>query len=100
MRLSTPDKCDLTVLREWLDRPEGGDMFFESAAEMDVYNERNDSDMIALFSRHEGVDNLTRLIFNRVVPWFHKRWGEKYQVSIFRVLYFFIGELITFKSAQ
>ncbi|GCB21460.1 hypothetical protein AAWM_04345 [Aspergillus awamori] len=79
MRLSTPDKCDLTVLREWLDRPEGGDMFFESAAEMNVYNKRNDSDMIALFSRHEGVDNLTRLIFNRVVPWFHKRWGEKYQ---------------------
>ncbi|PWY83386.1 hypothetical protein BO70DRAFT_290488 [Aspergillus heteromorphus CBS 117.55] len=76
MSFSTPDKCDLAVLRDWLDRPEGGDMFFESVTELNLYDPHNESDLIALFSRHEGIDNMTRWIFNRVIPWFHKRWGH------------------------
>ncbi|PYI00631.1 hypothetical protein BO78DRAFT_380635 [Aspergillus sclerotiicarbonarius CBS 121057] len=79
IRLSAPDKCDLAVLRDWLDRPECGNMFFETAPEMNVYHPRNEDDMLALFSRHDGVDNMTRWIFNRVIPWFHERWGQKYQ---------------------
>ncbi|PYH92131.1 hypothetical protein BO71DRAFT_400783 [Aspergillus ellipticus CBS 707.79] len=79
MSFSPPDKCDLAVLQDWLGRPEGGNSFFESAAEFNVYDQINENDLIALCSRHEDVDNMTRWIFNRVIPWFHGRWGQNNQ---------------------
>ena len=66
----------MDVLREWLDRPEGGD-FFLRGREADIWEEERD--VIALAPQQAENDCLTRWIGDTLVPWYHYRWGHRYK---------------------
>ncbi|MCJ1462994.1 hypothetical protein MMC07_001598 [Pseudocyphellaria aurata] len=72
-----PHKRHLNILREWLDRPEGGD-FFLRGREAETW--KTDADLIALSTRKAEKDVLTRLISERVIPWYHRYWGHRFKV--------------------
>ena len=55
----------MDVLREWLDRPEGGD-FFLRGREADIWEEERD--VIALAPQQAENDCLTRWIGDTLVP--------------------------------
>ena len=50
--LDLPLKCDLQFLRDWLDRPEGGDFFLEGL-EAEPWEEPSSRDLVALCPRRE-----------------------------------------------
>lgn len=68
---------DLKLLQEWLDRPEGGD-FFLRGREAEIWE--SEKDLIALSSRQAEKDTITRFISDRLVPWYHRRWGHRVKV--------------------
>ncbi|RAH67573.1 uncharacterized protein BO66DRAFT_354745 [Aspergillus aculeatinus CBS 121060] len=72
LRFSAPDPSDLEVFKEWLLREEAS--HYQKLRPMYQWHE-NESDLIALCSRHEGADAFTRWVYRSVIPWFHRRWG-------------------------
>lgn len=67
------------MLKGWLDRPEGGD-FFLRGREAEIWNE--DNDLIAVAPSQERGDSLTWLISDKIVPWYHHRWGHRKKVRV------------------
>lgn len=59
---------DLNTLREWLDRPEGGD-FFLQGREAETWNHQDD--VLTLSRYHTERDVLTGFINDSVFPLFH-----------------------------
>ena len=78
--LEKPKDTEIDLLREWLDRPEGGD-FFLQGREAAMWN--HDEDLLTLSSRQAERDNLTQWICNRLVPWYHRRWGHRIPVPFY-----------------
>lgn len=72
-----PLNKDLKLLQEWLDRPEGGD-FFLRGREAEIWE--SEKDLIALSNRQAEKDSITRFISDRLVPWYHHRWGHRVKV--------------------
>jgi len=77
--LERPVSRHVEVLREWLDRPEGGD-FFLRGREAEIWDK--DKDLIAPASRESDKDSLTLWITDTLIPWYHCRWGYRIKVSI------------------
>ncbi len=76
--LEAPSFRSIEVLKGWLDRPEGGD-FFLRGREADIWDE--DNDLIAVVPSRERGDSLTWLISDKIVPWYHHRWGHRKKVT-------------------
>ncbi|KAL9042553.1 MAG: hypothetical protein Q9214_003742 [Letrouitia sp. 1 TL-2023] len=76
-RLAKPMPRDIDFLREWLDRPEGGD-FFLRGREADTWH--SSSDFIKLCGQQSDIDALTRAIYNKIIPWYHHVWGHRMRV--------------------
>ncbi|KAK2732906.1 hypothetical protein FQN55_003868 [Onygenales sp. PD_40] len=74
MKLERPSSNNLSVLRDWLTRPNGG---FLKAWELDTW--KYDNDLICLGGLQNGTDSLTRWIYERVIPWFHDHWGHSHK---------------------
>ncbi|GKZ74086.1 hypothetical protein AnigIFM50267_011325 [Aspergillus niger] len=72
LRLNAPEKADLEVFQEWLKEEESRHMWFSPP---DQWRGENESDLIALNSRHEETDRFTRFVYTRVVSWFHRMAG-------------------------
>ncbi|KAL8762945.1 MAG: hypothetical protein Q9184_001167 [Pyrenodesmia sp. 2 TL-2023] len=77
-KAAKPDTNSVECLREWLDRPEGGD-FFLKGREADMWE--TVEDLISLDCRQPGKDALTMLINEKLVPWYHRRWGYRSKPS-------------------
>ncbi|KAL8829366.1 MAG: hypothetical protein Q9191_002053 [Dirinaria sp. TL-2023a] len=73
-RLEKPSDRNTEVLREWLDRKEGGD-FFLRGREAEIWDCKED--LVALSHQEGGKDCLSWWISNRLVPWYHDRWGHR-----------------------
>ena len=73
-----PKGEDVLTLREWLDRPEGGD-FFLRGREAEIWDDRDD--LITLDRSEAEGDSLTRLIRDKLIPWYHYRWGHRLKVE-------------------
>ena len=73
------NNTDLKLLQEWLDRPEGGD-FFLRGREAEIW--QSEKDLVALSSRQAEKDGLTRFISDKLVPWYHCRWGHRAKVLL------------------
>jgi hypothetical protein len=73
------NNTDLKLLQEWLDRPEGGD-FFLRGREAEIW--QSEKDLVALSSRQAEKDSLTRIISDKLVPWYHCRWGHRLKVLL------------------
>ncbi|PYI08378.1 hypothetical protein BO78DRAFT_441830 [Aspergillus sclerotiicarbonarius CBS 121057] len=74
LRFSNPEKPDLDVFKEWLRREAAETRELSPPGQWD---EENEKDLVALRSRHEGKDSLTRWVYTRVIPWYHEQWGHK-----------------------
>ncbi|KAL3252646.1 hypothetical protein ABHI18_009976 [Aspergillus niger] len=72
LRLNAPEKADLEVFQEWLKEEESRHMWFSPP---DQWRGENESDLIALKSRHEETDRFTRFVYTRVISWFHRMAG-------------------------
>ncbi|KAL8878707.1 MAG: hypothetical protein Q9198_003543 [Flavoplaca austrocitrina] len=84
-KVAKPAANSVECLQEWLDRPEGGD-FFLKGREADMWETVND--LIALDRRQPSNDALTSLINEKLVPWYHRRWAQR-----FKVKYYVFGRL-------
>ncbi|KAL8910319.1 MAG: hypothetical protein Q9171_004363 [Xanthocarpia ochracea] len=73
-----PDANSVECLREWLDRPEGGD-FFLKGREADTWEKVED--LVSLDCQQPSKDALTRLINEKFVPWYHRRWVHRFKPS-------------------
>jgi hypothetical protein len=73
--LDPPLKCDLEFLRNWLDRPEGGDFFLEGL-EAEPWEEPSSRDLVALWPRQEH-DQFAQYLSDMIVPWYHRRIGHR-----------------------
>jgi hypothetical protein len=73
--LDPPLKCDLEFLRDWLDRPEGGDFFLEGL-EAEPWEEPSSRDLVALCPRREH-DQFAQYLSDMIVPWYHRRIGHR-----------------------
>lgn len=78
-RLGKPSNRHVAVLKEWLDRPEGGD-FFLRGREAAMWDKGKD--LIAPASREADKDTLTRWISDTLVPWYHCRLGYRFKVFL------------------
>ncbi|KAI4245815.1 MAG: hypothetical protein L6R40_002343 [Gallowayella cf. fulva] len=78
-KIAKPASKNVQVLREWLDRPEGGD-FFLGPKEADMWDVEND--LLSLHCRESNNDPfITRLMNETLVPWYHRRWGHRAKVN-------------------
>ncbi|KAL8983455.1 MAG: hypothetical protein Q9205_002316 [Flavoplaca limonia] len=77
-KVAKPATNSVECLQEWLDRPEGGD-FFLKGREADTWETVND--LIALDRRRPSNDALTNLINEKLVPWYHRRWAQRFKPS-------------------
>ncbi|GKZ93960.1 hypothetical protein CBS115989_4376 [Aspergillus niger] len=74
LRLNAPEKADLEVFQAWLKEEESRNMWFSPP---DQWRGENESDLVALNSRHEETDRFTRFVYTRVLSWFHRMVGVK-----------------------
>jgi hypothetical protein len=81
MKFNGPVPVDLTVLREWLDRKEGGNSFFKTNTEANLWSEENEHDLITLGRRNEDIDRFTLWVYGTLIPWVHQLWGHKREVG-------------------
>ncbi|KAK2813684.1 hypothetical protein FQN50_000082 [Emmonsiellopsis sp. PD_5] len=75
-KLEGASNYNLSVLRDWLTRPEGGN-FFLKAWEFNTW--KDDKDLMCLNGLQNATDPLTLWIYERVIPWFHDHWGSDHR---------------------
>ncbi|KAL8811423.1 MAG: hypothetical protein Q9200_001802 [Gallowayella weberi] len=73
-KMPKPASETVEVLREWLDRVEGGD-FFLGPKEAEMWNVEDD--LLYLHRPQTHDDRLTRFINEKLVPWYHRHWGHR-----------------------
>ena len=86
--LQNPTKHDLSRLREWLERPEGGDNFmrgvereiFHKDARLDADQERA-SDLVTMSREAMEHDFFSRWLTDEVLHKFHSTIGRHFKVS-------------------
>lgn len=66
LRLKTTQKSDLSALKDWLGRPEGGDHFL-NGREYDPWEDKNNEDLVSLYSSAHG-DTFAQKLWNRFCP--------------------------------
>ncbi|GKZ49064.1 hypothetical protein AbraIFM66951_001319 [Aspergillus brasiliensis] len=69
LKLSRPEAEDLKVLQLWLAQEQFNKPYSHSLCQW----VENGTDLIALHSRHDNTDKLTRMVYTKVIPWYH-RW--------------------------
>lgn len=74
--LRKPLDADLAFLREWLERPDGGDFFLKNM-EAQPWNQSDPADLVVLFSSSFNNDHFARYMSDKMVPWYHRRFGHK-----------------------
>lgn len=77
--LEQANKKDLELLREWLDRREGGDQFLQGR-EASTWSPEHTKDLVGIASRYNEKDWFSRWMGDRLIPWFHCRIGYKVKV--------------------
>jgi hypothetical protein len=71
-----PSKRELTFLKEWLDRPDGGNSFLKER-EAKVYVDSNDTDFISLRLSELEDDPFTCFLNGRLLDIHHRIWGHR-----------------------
>jgi hypothetical protein len=79
LKFDQPHRKNFNLLQEWLDRPEGGD-FFLRGREAEIWE--SDQDLIALCDRQADKDGLTRVISDKLIPWYYSLWGHRVKVGM------------------
>ncbi|PWY93060.1 hypothetical protein BO94DRAFT_583304 [Aspergillus sclerotioniger CBS 115572] len=74
LRLRDPEPSDFEIFKEWMNRETVNTIGISPPCQ---WGGENETDLLALFNRHEGKDALTRWVFTKGIPWYHERWGVK-----------------------
>jgi hypothetical protein len=78
-RLEQANNTDLGLLREWLDRREGGNLFLQGQ-EASTWSPENTKDLVGITSWYNEKDWFSRWMGDRLIPWFHRQIGYKVKV--------------------
>ncbi len=68
--LAKPVKYNIDVLREWLERPEGGDYSIKGV-EAEPWEPFHAADLITI-SQVDGKDKFAQFLSNKILPWYHQ----------------------------
>ncbi|KAH8432750.1 uncharacterized protein LDX57_010376 [Aspergillus melleus] len=80
LTFDSPNETDRTNYQQWLAHQSvKGDVYFATCAEMDIYNSKNNHDMITVSNKEQGADKMTRWIFERSSEWFQGRCGRHFE---------------------
>ena len=90
MKLPRAPQSDLSTVRDWIGRRDGGRGFF-CGREAGPWEEANTEDLVSLAKWPEGKDRFTIWIHDRFVPWFHKHLGGRLKVKLPQGKKIFLG---------
>lgn len=79
--LAKPLEADLTFLRDWLERPEGG-YYFLKGIEADPWDLKYSPDLVVLSENAGRRDRFAQFMSERIIPFYHRRIGHKIQKPI------------------
>ena len=74
--LGKPLDADLAFLREWLERPDGGNFFLKNL-EAEPWSQSDPADLVVLFNSSFNKDHFARYMSDKIVPWYHRRFGHR-----------------------
>ncbi|KAI4263110.1 MAG: hypothetical protein L6R42_001733 [Xanthoria sp. 1 TBL-2021] len=77
-KVAKPTSNDVKVLRDWLEQDTGGALFLKG---IENTTWKANEDFLSLDPEQAGRDSLTRLINQKLVPWYHRRWGYRSKPS-------------------
>ena len=73
--LAKPVECDIEFLREWLERPEGGDYSIKGV-EAEPWKLCCAADLLTL-SQPGGRDQFAQSLSDKILPWYHHYLGRR-----------------------
>lgn len=82
-KVAKPTSNDVKVLRDWLEQDTGGALFLKG---IENTTWKANEDFLSLDPEQAGRDSLTRLINQKLVPWYHRRWGYRSKVWCSKLL--------------
>jgi hypothetical protein len=74
--LAKPQTCDYEYLQEWFKRPLCGNNFLKGV-EADAWRPEHLADLAVLSPSSKDRDRFAQFMSDSIVPWFHKRIGQK-----------------------
>ncbi|KAL8849833.1 MAG: hypothetical protein Q9221_005171 [Calogaya cf. arnoldii] len=77
-KVARPTPNDINVLRDSLEQDAGGALFLKG---IENTTWKANEDFLSLDPEQAGRDSLTRLINEKLVPWYHRRWGYRSKPS-------------------
>jgi hypothetical protein len=76
-RIARPQESHLSILRDWLQDPKGGNNF-QKGTEDQIWDDADPSVYLTLFIPAGEMDIFSRCITRIAVGIFHRTWGEKH----------------------
>jgi hypothetical protein len=73
--LAKPADCDINFLRDWLERPEGGDYSIKGV-EAEPWKLCCAADLVTL-SQLDRKDELAQSLSEKILPWYHQYLGRQ-----------------------
>jgi hypothetical protein len=74
--LPKPVECDMAFLREWLERPHGGDYFLKGL-EGDPWDQEYSADLVVLSGSQSEQDRFAQYMSDKIVPLYHRYIGHR-----------------------
>lgn len=73
--LAKPVNCDINFLREWLERPDGGDYSIKGV-EAEPWMPCCGADLVTL-SQLAGRDAFAQTLSDKILPWYHRYFSDR-----------------------
>jgi hypothetical protein len=74
---ASPVDRDIKFLREWLERPEGGDYSIKGV-EVEPWKLCCAADLVSLL-RLDGKDEFAQSLSDKILPWYHQYFGRRHR---------------------
>ncbi|KAI9038287.1 uncharacterized protein KD926_010943 [Aspergillus affinis] len=83
LKFNNPNENDRLNFQQWLAQQSVKDnVYFATCAEMDIYDSKNNNDMITVSDKEQDVDKMSRWIFEQSSEWFQGRFGQHFKVKL------------------
>ena len=79
--LAKPQTWAIDYLKEWFERPLGGNNFLRGD-EADAWRPEHVDDLVVISGSSKDRDLFTQLLSNGILPFFHRRFGQKLKRSV------------------
>lgn len=78
--IRAPSSREISFLRNWLNRPDGGESFLHDRERL-VWTPENTGDLMSLLPRQMESDPFTSLLKGFLLELYHRVWGHKKPVG-------------------